>query len=233
MPINEDQLIRFMLGVPLDFAPGTRQVYSNFGFIMLGQIIARVSGQTYEQYVRATVLEPMGIKARMHDRDRSYFKGEARRYNAGVLHALPAYDAPWTDASGGWAASAVDLARMLAALDGSRGKPFLRADVMKEMLAPPPAPLQPRADGTYFGLGWDAVKKGPKGYAYTKGGAWPGVRAQVKRRLDGLNVVALFNALVQPDPLDLRIVQDAAREVHEAVAEVKVWPKVDLFDDYR
>src|SRR5262249_19003342 len=84
MPINEDHLIRFMLAVPLDFDPGTRQVYTNFGYVTLGQIVARVSGQPYEQYVRKTVLGPMGIKAmRMHDRENRYFKGEARRYNAG------------------------------------------------------------------------------------------------------------------------------------------------------
>jgi N-acyl-D-amino-acid deacylase len=235
MPINEDQLIRFMLGVRLDFSPGTRQVYSNFGYVTLGQIVARVSGQSYERYVRARVLEPMGIKAmRMHDTEGRYFQGEARRYNAGQFRAMPPYNAPWTDASGGWAASAVDLARMLTALDGSRtGKPFLRADLMKEMLAPPTAPLKPRPDGTWFGLGWDLVAKGPRDTGYQKGGSWPGVRSTVKHRVDGINSVLLYNAIAQIDHLDLRLAKEALREIQEAVEATKVWPKVDLFDDYR
>src|SRR5262245_5071073 len=191
MPITEDHLIRYMRGVRLDFDPGTKAVYSNFGYVMLGQIVAKVSGQPYEQYVRAKVLKPMGIQsARLHDRDGRYFQGEARRYNAGLMQALPAYNSPWTDASGGWAASVVDLARMMTALDGSRtGKPFLGEAMMKEMLAPPPAPLKPRADGTHFGLGWDAVQKFAKGHGYSKGDAWPGVRASVKHRADGVTTV--------------------------------------------
>ena len=105
------------------------------------------------------------------------------------MQALGAYNTPWTDASGGWAASVVDLARMMTALDGSRtGKAFLGEAMMKEMLAPPAAPVKPRPDGTYFGLGWDTVQKFPKTYGYMKGGAWPGVRASVKQRTDPGNL---------------------------------------------
>lgn len=234
MPISEDHLIRYMYSVRLDFEPGTQQVYSNFGYIMLGQIIATVSGKPYEQYIRDSVHKPMGIeRSRLHDRGGRYFENESRRYNPGIMYALPAYNSPWTDASGGWAGSVVDLARMMTAVDGSRtGKPFLGAAMMDEMLAPPPAPLRPKADGTHFGLGWDAVQKFPKGHGYTKGGAWPGVRASVKRRADGIITVFAYNALAQMDQLDLRIANDALKEVQEAVAEVKEWPKVDLFKDY-
>jgi CubicO group peptidase (beta-lactamase class C family) len=178
----------------------------------------------------------MGIRAaRMHDREGRYFKGEARRYNAGILKAMPAYNSPWTDASGGWAASAADLARLMTALDGSRGgKAFLSDESRKEMFAPPPAPQKPRPDGTYFGLGWDVVQKGPKGEnGYAKSGCWPGVRASMKRRYDGINTIVLYNALVQLDPLDMRIANDALREVNEAVASIKEWPKDDLFEEYR
>ena len=103
LPINEDQLIRYTLGARLDFDPGTRNVYSNFGFVVLGQIIAKVSGDTYENFVQSRVLKPMGItRVRLHDaasiRDRS------AGYNAGNFTAMPAYNSPWTDASGGWAA---------------------------------------------------------------------------------------------------------------------------------
>lgn len=235
MPINEDQLIQFMLGVRLDFDPGTRAVYSNIGYIMLGQIIARITGMPYEQYVRTAVLKPMGIeRPRLHDREGRYFSGEARRYNAGLLRAMEAFNMPWADASGGWAGSVVDLARMMTAVDGSRtGKPFLGAAMMKEMLAPPTAPVAPRADGTYYGLGWDAVQVVAKGEGYAKGGSWQGIRSLVKRRFNGIITVAVCNAQAQMDQLDLRVANDALKEVHEAVAEVKEWPKVDLFEEYR
>lgn len=235
MPINEDHLIRFMLGVKLDFDPGTQQVYSNFGYILLGQIVTRATGQPYDAYVRAKVMKPMGItRAQMHDREPRYFKDEARRYNPGILLSMPAYNVPWSDASGGWAASAVDLARLMTALDGGRGgKPFLTEALMAEMLAPPPPPLKPRADGTHFGLGWDAAGKTPAGVGYTKGGSWPGVRATVRHRPDGINTVILCNALTQMDQIDLRIANDAVREAQEAVSQIKEWPKIDLFDEYK
>lgn len=235
MPITEEQLIRYMVGVRLDFDPGTRAVYSNVGYIILGQVIAAVSGMPYEQYVRTAVHKPMGIaSARLHDRDGRYFTGEARRYNAGLLRALPAFDMPWLDSSGGWAGSVVELARMMTAVDGSRtGKPFLGEAMMKEMLAPPAAPIARRPDGTYFGLGWDAVQVRDKAQAYGKEGVWQGSRAVVKRRLDGVVIAFVFNALAQMDPLDLRIASDAFREVQAAVAETRDWPKVDLFGEYR
>jgi N-acyl-D-amino-acid deacylase len=234
MPINEDHLIRFMLGARLDFDPGSNAVYSNFGYIMLGQIVAQVTGQSYEEYVRESVMEPMGIRgARLHDREGRYFQGESRRYNPGLLRAMPPYNMPWTDASGGWAASAVDLARFMTALDGSRGKPFLGPALMKEMLAPPPAPLKPRPDGTYFGLGWDVVQQLRLGHGYLKVGSFPGVRASLKHRVDGINAIVLFNAVMEPDPLDMRIVNEATHEIQEVLLGVKEWPKVDLFKGYR
>jgi hypothetical protein len=123
---------------------------------------------------------------------------------------------------------------MMTALDGSRGgKPFLRADVMKEMLAAPPLPLKPRPDGSYFGLGWDAVQLLPAGYGYGKSGCWQGVRSSVKHRVDGINTVILSNAIPQLDPLDMKVASDAIREAQEMMSQVKEWPKIDLFDDFR
>ena len=43
-PAEAATIVRFMLGEPLDFDPGTRQAYSNFGFNVLGRVIEHVSG---------------------------------------------------------------------------------------------------------------------------------------------------------------------------------------------
>jgi CubicO group peptidase (beta-lactamase class C family) len=233
MPINADHLIRFMLAVPLDFRPGTGVQYSNFGYVVLGQVVAKVSGQSYEEYVQKKVLAPMGIrKARLHGDEGRYFPGESLRYMAGTDKVLPAYNLPWTEACGGWVVSSVDLARFMTAMEGSRGKAFLSEAIAKEMLAPPPPPLRPNPDGSYFGLGWDVVQPLPKGIYYLKRGCYHGTRASVKHRVDGINTIVMFNANVDPDPLDMRIVNDAATEVHEAANKIMQWPDVDLFKDY-
>ncbi len=46
---------------PLDFEPGTSQRYSNAGFVVLGLIIEKLSGQTYYDYVRDHITKPAGM----------------------------------------------------------------------------------------------------------------------------------------------------------------------------
>jgi len=59
MPID---IMRTVFGRPLDFEPGTSYVYSNFGYSVLGRVIEKASGQSYEDYVREHVLAPVGIR---------------------------------------------------------------------------------------------------------------------------------------------------------------------------
>src|SRR5262249_15681075 len=60
-PAAQAQIIRAMLGHPLDFEPGERDAYSNFGYCLLGRVIEAASGLSYEGYVRQHVLAPLGI----------------------------------------------------------------------------------------------------------------------------------------------------------------------------
>lgn len=48
-------------GVPFSTAPGSRYEYSNFGYALLGRIIANVSGMPYRHYVERTLLTPLGM----------------------------------------------------------------------------------------------------------------------------------------------------------------------------
>lgn len=60
-PATTDAIIRFMLGEPLDFAPGTRYAYSNFGYAVLGRIIEKLSGHSYAETVRTRLFAPLGV----------------------------------------------------------------------------------------------------------------------------------------------------------------------------
>jgi N-acyl-D-amino-acid deacylase len=196
--IPAEYLIAFTMGVPLDFDPGTDSMYSNFGYIVLGEVVEKASGQPYEKFVRENVLLPAGIpEVRLHPPGGRYFKNEARRYLAGAggEQELPAWQQKYSDAAGRWTASAVDLMRFVCALDGSRGKPLLDEKTFRLMIAPPPPPLKPRADGAYVGLGWDAVTRTDAGgYGLFKDGSWFGMRAFLNRQPNGVNWVLLFNA---------------------------------------
>src|SRR5262249_13645413 len=58
-PAAQQDIIRYMLSVPLDFNPGQRYAYSNFGYCLLGRVIEKLSGKDYEAYVRQQVLLPV------------------------------------------------------------------------------------------------------------------------------------------------------------------------------
>lgn len=55
--------VRALSGFELSFAPGEKTEYSNYGYDVLGDIIAKVAGETYEDYVKQNVLQPLGMKS--------------------------------------------------------------------------------------------------------------------------------------------------------------------------
>ncbi len=233
-PVSAAQLISYTLGVPLDFEPGADSKYSNFGYIVLGEVIARAAGTSYEKYVQEQVLAPAGLRrTSLHPLGGRYFENEARRYLAGTDNELPAWQQKYSDAAGGWTASAVDLIRLLTALDGSRGQPLLDEKTFRLMIEPPPAPLRPRADGAHVGLGWDSVRLTDKGYGYFKDGLWHGMRSFMTRRPNGMNAVLLFNASMQPDVLDKRIADDAVQQIRQKLEGIEQHPVIDLFGEFR
>src|SRR5206468_4585764 len=130
--------------------------YCNVGAIVHGEVIATLTGQPYERFVAEAVWKPVGVtRATLVGFEGKYAPGEAVRHLAGTLVPLPPANLPMVSASGGWVASAVDLVRLLTNLDGSRGEPVLGEKMRRAMIEAPPAPLKPREDGTWFGLGWD------------------------------------------------------------------------------
>ncbi|HEY7159438.1 MAG TPA: serine hydrolase domain-containing protein [Gemmataceae bacterium] len=232
--ITTRSLIDYTMGMPLDFDPGTASRYCNFGYILLGEVIAKVSGRPYDKYIQDNVLKPMGItRMAIHPANGRYAANEARRYLAGTNTELPAWKQSYLNASGGWTASAVDLARFLCAVDGSRGKRFLDDKTFAAMIAPPPLPLKPRSDGSYVGLGWDLVNQKDKAFTYFKDGSWYGMRGFMKRKPNGVNWVLLFNASMDPDSIDGNVALHAVREVQQAVERGEKFPDIDLFDEYR
>lgn len=57
-----NDFIPLFAGKPLAFEPGTKQQYSNGGYVLLGAIIEKVSGQSYYDYVDEHIFRPLGMK---------------------------------------------------------------------------------------------------------------------------------------------------------------------------
>ncbi len=63
LAITDDAMISMIKkGISFSNAPGIAYEYSNMGFAMLGYIIKKVSGQTYEKYITANILIPLGMR---------------------------------------------------------------------------------------------------------------------------------------------------------------------------
>jgi CubicO group peptidase (beta-lactamase class C family) len=50
-----------MFGEPLQFAPGTNSKYCNLGYLLLGLVVEQATGQRFVDYLRSSVLAPLGI----------------------------------------------------------------------------------------------------------------------------------------------------------------------------
>ena len=111
--------IRLAAGAPLACRPGAAMLYSNFGYMLLGDIVRRVSGLPYGQFVRSRLFEPLG----MHDSNFVLPSAlrERRVYRASGMPATEAtpvhrgIDSPEYDELGFGSSSATSTTRDLAA----------------------------------------------------------------------------------------------------------------------
>ena len=123
-------------GIPFSTAPATAYEYSNFGFAILGRIVANVSGTPYARYVRMHVLQPLGMRVTtLESRDVP---------TRGLAHGYRVQDGQWLEeaqlpdgsfgAMGGILTSVADLSRWVAfmldawpARDGADGAVLKRS----------------------------------------------------------------------------------------------------------
>ena len=60
-PVSKQDILRYCYGEPLQFKPGAKSQYSNLGYTALTRLVEVVTGQTYENYLKNTILAPDGI----------------------------------------------------------------------------------------------------------------------------------------------------------------------------
>ena len=60
-PVTRRAMIKFLIQKGLDFTPGTAYSYSNIGYLVLGEVIEKKTGMTYENYVKQNIFAPLGI----------------------------------------------------------------------------------------------------------------------------------------------------------------------------
>lgn len=68
-PVSPEQLITFFKGKPLDFPPGMRFHYSNSGYVILGYILEKVSGESYAAFLQQAILGPLHLSNTGYDQN--------------------------------------------------------------------------------------------------------------------------------------------------------------------
>jgi CubicO group peptidase (beta-lactamase class C family) len=125
-PIAEDELIRQYAGGKLDFEPGSKYSYSNTGFILLGRIVERVSGESLGAFLARRIFKPLGMERTVYEPDLSDPR-LAKGYTTFALSAAESV-APegkgWLCGAGGIYSTPTDLAKWnLALMNGQVLKP--------------------------------------------------------------------------------------------------------------
>ncbi|MBA2237698.1 MAG: serine hydrolase [Lysobacter sp.] len=78
--LDRDGYVREVLAADLDAAPGRAFAYSNDGYGLLGAIIERASGRSYEQYLREELFAPAGMTRTGYTFDETTLQDAARGY---------------------------------------------------------------------------------------------------------------------------------------------------------
>lgn len=216
-PANSTDIIRAMMPQKLDFDPGQRYAYSNFGYCLLGRLIEKITAQSYEDYVKLNVLAPLGIHsmrlgntklaARKKNEVRYYHPHRAESIFAKSKHEQVASPyGGWfleaMDSHGGWLASAQDLATFASAFDNPDHCPILSRESIARMFQRPNGLAGYDQEGNpktvYYSLGWSNrdLPSGRRNHWHS--GSLPGTTAVMIRRHDGRNFVGLLNTRVTP-----------------------------------
>lgn len=250
-PAQCDTIIRYMQNKPLTYAPGSTACESNFGYCVLGRVIEVQSHMPYAQYVSEAVLAGAGVvNMRLgHSVAEERAPGEVRYYEVeGAPRATsvftPSERVPWPyggfhleamAAHDGWLASAVDMLRVQAAIDGEPTRRDVLEDASRTtMLAHPNLPectelggaTPPRAE-QWFGYGVSVNAAGD----VSGSGALAGSAGTAVIEHGGFSWVALFNSRSERAQEFLERVDVDLRAAHTAVGAGE-WGTDDLFDQY-
>lgn len=214
------------------FAPGRTDIYndySNFGYLLLGRIIEKLSGKPYEIYVKEHLLAPIGIYTMHVGGDLK----KDRRPNEVTYYANESNGNPYgahmkvsrMDAHGGWIASPIDLLRFLVRVDGAPHKP----DILSKKS------LDEMTSGVRWnkkrGLGWAVnFPKNPPYWIHN--GSFDGSRAWLRNRTDDVHTAAVINTsagAIEGRKLVFALRNEVLKPIANLIKKKKAWPAYDLF----
>jgi len=189
---TEEELLKIVEAIPLAYPPGTSWSYSNLGFLTLGILIHKVTGEFYGDFLQERIFRPLGMSTTrvMSEADIIPNRSAGYRLVKGQLKNQEWVSASLnTTADGALYFSILDLAKWDAALYTEK---LLKRTSLAQMWT-----VTPLHDGKpnsgHYGYGW--FIEADNGHRVIEhGGAWQGFETQISRYVDDkLTVVVLTN----------------------------------------
>jgi CubicO group peptidase (beta-lactamase class C family) len=176
------QIMALFKDLPLQFAPGSQWRYSNSGYVLLGMLIEKVSGESYEDYVEEHLLQPLGLKNTGMDHNSSHL---AIGYDDSETESVP-MDMSSLYSAGGFYSTVEDLFRWSQALMSGSILPKQLSDLMI-------TPFVATQDdtGRSYGYGWFLGGESPHPWA-AHAGRVAGFSADVIDYLDDDIIVVIL-----------------------------------------
>ena len=144
-----DELIGRAAGQPLAFVPGSRFQYSNIGYVMLGRIIEKVSGQSYTTYLNEHIFQPLEMTDTGYDEAANIMPHRAAGYtwDGSVYHNSEFIDMSNAGGAGGLVSTVLDMYKWDRALYTDK---VLSADA-RDAFFTPTVSMEP---GLGYAYGW-------------------------------------------------------------------------------
>ena len=233
-PCKED-FFRLVLSRRLRFQPGSWQKYSNFGYLVLSEIIEKVSGKPYEQFIREDVLAPAGcydmhiagnyyedkreneVRYYTHDGDGKYIEDYSGNGKM-VERCYGGNNIPLLSGAGAWCGSPAEIARLVASIDGCPGVPDIISETSFRQMTE-------YFDKETFSLGWNDTTP-EKGWSRT--GTLSGTSALVKHFPDGECWILITNTSTYKGPGQARHTDALFKQCRELYSNKL--PDQNLFD---
>ncbi|MGW3095813.1 serine hydrolase domain-containing protein [Streptomyces sp. NPDC001102] len=199
---------------PLPHPVGRRFHYSNPGYTLLGALVEKLRGASWDQVLRSEVLEPLGLDRTSFHPRAPHAGGWAVHPWADVLLPEPSEDLGRMAAAGQLWSTTGDLAKFAVFLVAGDDR-VLSADSVREMRTPAaPAEAADVMDGTSYGLGMQILRRHGR-LLVGHSGSLPGFLANLSISVED-DVAAVVLANCTSGPLLSTVGADLVRIVAEA-----------------
>jgi len=172
------KMVSLVAAKQLEFSPGTKWAYSNTGYILLGMIIEKTSGQSYAGFLKSNIFEPLGMTNSGYDQATDILKERASGYEIkdGRVVNADFIDMSIPYAAGGIYSTVEDMYRWNEAL-AHEGK-LLSTDSLKQMFTPYP---EAAYQGQHYGYGVVISEQKFGKLLYYHGGGVDGFSSSIQR----------------------------------------------------